>query len=112
MHNIVDGIWDMVKAYVPTGRKVQEYWGALADPDPTNLTFPAGATSLSADGKVLAFLRLTTAKPIHLLIMLHEGRQANIAPQYFSLDRFDPPIRYDELDEGSDTVVRNAAGVR
>jgi len=102
----------MVKAYVPAGRKVQEFWSALADPDPANPTFPADATSLGADGEVSAFLRLTTAKPIRLLIVLHEGRQANIAPQYFSLDRFDPPVRYVELDEDSDAVVRKAAGVR
>jgi len=70
------------------------------------------APSLGADGEVSAFLRLTIAKPIRLLIVLHEGGQANIAPQYFSLDRFDPPVRYDELDEDSDAVVRNAACVR
>jgi len=91
---------------------VQEFWVALADPDPANLTFPADATSLSADGEVSAFQRLTTAKPIRLLIMLHEGEQANVAPQYFSLDRFYLPVRYDELDEDSDAIVWNAVGVR
>jgi len=96
----------------PAWRKVREFWGALADPNPANPTFPADATSWGADGEVSAFLRLTTTKPIRLLIMLHEGGQPNIAPQCFSLDRFDPPVRYDELDEDFDAVVRNAAGVR
>ena len=108
----IDGIWAMVKAYVPGGRAVREFWGALADPDPSNPTFPADATSLRADSEVSAFLRLTTAKPIRLLIVLHQVGQANIGPHYFSLDRFDPPVTYDEHDEDSDAVVRNAAGVR
>jgi len=102
----------MVKTYIPAGRKVRDFWGDLADPDPVNPTFPADATSLGADGDVSAFLRLTTAKSIRLLIVLHEQGQANIAPGYFSLNRFDPPVRYDEHDEDSDAVVRNAAGVR
>jgi len=95
----------MVKTYIPAGRKVREFWVALADPDPANPMFPA-------DGEMSAFLRLTTAKPIRLLIVLHEQGQANIAPCYFSLDRFDSPVRYDKHDEDSDAVVRNAAGVR
>ena len=100
-----------MKAYVSAGRKVREFWGALADPNPANLTFSADATSLGADGEVSAFLQLTTAKPIRLLIVRHEGGQANIAPQNFNLHRFDPLVRYDELNEDSDTVVRNAAAV-
>jgi len=62
----------MVKTYMPTRRKVREFWDALADPDPANSRFPAEATSLGADGEVSAFPRLTTAKPIWLLIVLHE----------------------------------------
>jgi hypothetical protein len=45
----LDGIWDMVKTYIPARRQVREFWGALADPDPANLTFPADATSPGAD---------------------------------------------------------------
>jgi len=108
----LDGIWEMVKTYIPEGRKVREFWGALADPHQANPTFPADATSLAADGEVLAFLQLTTAKPIRILIVLNEAGQANIAPDHFSLDRFDPPVRYADHEEDSDAVVRNAAGVR
>jgi len=60
----------------------------------------------------LAFLRLTTAKPIRILIGPHEAGNANIAPDHFSLDRFDPLVRYADHEEDSDAVVRNAAGVR
>jgi len=45
----LDGIWEMVKTYIPEGRKVREFCGALADPDQANPTFPADATSLAAD---------------------------------------------------------------
>jgi len=70
----------MVKTYISEGRKVHESWGGLADPDQANLTFPADATILATDGKVWAFLRLTTAKPIRILIVLHEASYPNIAP--------------------------------
>jgi len=108
----LDGIWEMVKTYIPEGRKVCEFWGDLADPDQANPTFPADATSLAPDGEVLAFLRLTTAKPIRILIVLHEAGHATIAPNHFSLDRFDLPVRYADHEEDSDAVVRNAVGVR
>jgi len=108
----LDGIWEMVKTYIPERRKVREIWGALADPDHANPTFPASAISLAADGEVLAFLRLTTGKPIRILIMLHEAGHENIAPNHFSLARFDPPVRYADHEEDSDAVVHIAAGVR
>ena len=91
---------------------MREFWGALVDPAQANPTFPADATSLAADGEVLAFLRLTTAKPKRILSILHEAGKANIAPDHFSLDRFDPPVGYADHEEDSDTVVRNGAGVR
>ena len=102
----------MVKTYIPEGRKVRKFWCALADPDQANLTFPPDATSLAADRKVFTFLRLTTAKLIRILIVLHEAGHANIAPDHFSLDRFEPPVRFADHDEDSDAVVRNAASVR
>ena len=107
----LDGMLYIVKTYLPAGRKVSEFWGALANPEPATPTLPADATSLGPDGEVSAFQWLTTAKPIWLLIMLHEQGQANIAPRYFSLDRFDLPVKYNEHDEDSDAVVLNAAGV-
>jgi len=32
-HKTLDGIWEMVKTYIPEGRKVRGFWGALTDPD-------------------------------------------------------------------------------
>ena len=81
------------------------------DQDQANPTFPADATSLAADGEVLAFLHLTTAKPIQILIVLLEAGHANIAPDHFSLDRFDPSVRYADHEEGSDAMVQNPAGM-
>jgi len=59
----------------------------------------------------LAFLQLTTAKPIQILIVLLKAGKANIASDHFSLDRFDPPVRYADYKDDSNTVVWNAAGV-
>ena len=32
-HKTLDMIWEMVKIYIPEGRNVREFGGALADPD-------------------------------------------------------------------------------
>ncbi|RPB18124.1 hypothetical protein L211DRAFT_854441 [Terfezia boudieri ATCC MYA-4762] len=102
----LDGIWDMVKAYVPAGRKVREIIGALADPTPPNLTFPADYMSLNTDAE---------ANPVHLLVILHTlPPRANIPPPgaaYFELEKFAPPTEYNDYAEDSDAIVRNAAGV-
>ena len=37
----LDGIWEMVKTYIPEGRNVREFWSALVDLDQANPTFPA-----------------------------------------------------------------------
>lgn len=75
-----------MKTYILVGRKVHEFWGALVDPDQANLTFLGDSTSLATDGEVFTFLQLTPAKPIKILIMLHEVSQVNIARDHFSLD--------------------------
>ncbi|KAF8448514.1 hypothetical protein BGX38DRAFT_573894 [Terfezia claveryi] len=112
----LDGIWDMVKTYVPPDRKVREIIGALEDPTPPNLTFPADYTSLNSDAEVRAFFRMTKAKPVRLLVLLHAvPPRANTPPAradpYFELDKFDPPNEYDDFTGDSDAIVRNAAGV-
>ncbi|KAF8415844.1 hypothetical protein EV426DRAFT_710009 [Tirmania nivea] len=91
----LDGIWDMVKVYVPPNHKVREILGALEDPSPLNPTFPANHT-----------------------IVLHtpDGRE-NSPPLYptaasFAQDRFDLPNEYDDPAEDSDALVRVSAGVR
>jgi len=54
----------MLKAYEPAMRKVREFWDALPDLNPTNLTFLVDTTSLSAAGEVSVFLRPTTCKEL------------------------------------------------
>lgn len=111
----LDGIWDMVKAYVPADRKVREIIGALEDPTPPNLSFPADYTSLNSDAEVRAFFRMTKANPVRLLVILHAlPPRADTPPPgapYFDLEKFDPPNEYDDYAEDSDAIVRNAAGV-
>jgi len=108
----LDVIWEVVKPYISEGKKVREFWSALADPDQANPAFPADGTCLAANGKVLAFLQLTTAKPIRILIVLREVGLENIAPDHFCLDRFDPVVRYADHEKDSEAVVWNVVGVR
>ncbi|RPB22613.1 hypothetical protein L211DRAFT_850378 [Terfezia boudieri ATCC MYA-4762] len=111
----LDGIWDMVKAYVPAGRKVREIIGALADPTPPNLTFPADYISLNTDAEVRGFFRMTKANPVHLLVILYMlSPRANTPPPgaaYFELEKFAPLTEYDDYTEDPDAIVRNTAGV-
>jgi len=79
----------------PTWGESPRILGCPSGPDQANPTFAADATSLGADGEGSAFLWLKTAKPIRLLIVLHEQVQAIIASRYFSLERFELPVRYD-----------------
>jgi len=74
--------------------------------------FPADTTSLAADREVLALLRLRTTKAIRIMIMLQAAGQANLVPNHISLESFDPPVRYPDDEEDSDTLEQNAAGVR
>ncbi|RPB18729.1 hypothetical protein L211DRAFT_853856 [Terfezia boudieri ATCC MYA-4762] len=111
----LDGIWDMVKAYVPAGRKVHEIIGMLADPTPPNLTFPADYITLNTDTEVRGFFRMTKANPVRLLVILHTlPPRANTplpSAAYFELEKFAPLTEYDDYAEDSDAIVRNAAGI-
>ncbi|RPB23550.1 hypothetical protein L211DRAFT_849818 [Terfezia boudieri ATCC MYA-4762] len=107
--------WDMVKAYVPAGRKVREIIGALEDPTPPNLTFPADYISLHSDAEVRGFFRMTKANPVRLLVILHTlPPRANTPPPgaaYFELEKFAPPTEYNDYAKDSTAIVRNATGV-
>ncbi|KAF8428823.1 hypothetical protein BGX38DRAFT_1278387 [Terfezia claveryi] len=59
----LDGIWDMVKAYVPADRKVREILDALRDPNLPNLSFPADYTGLRSNAEVKAFFRMSKSDP-------------------------------------------------
>ncbi|RPB24898.1 hypothetical protein L211DRAFT_848705 [Terfezia boudieri ATCC MYA-4762] len=83
----LDEIWDMVKAYIPAGRKVREIIGVLEDPTPPNLTFPAD------------------------YISLHSDAESQYTPARIELKKFTPLTKYDDYAEDSDAIVRNAAGV-
>jgi len=113
----LDGICNMVKGYMSAGRTVREILAALEDPvTPVNQS--VDWTSLRSDEEVVAFLRMTNAKPIRLLIVLH--RPPGAAPVspiptglevWFPVDKFEPPLEYDDPIKDSDVVVRNIAGV-
>ncbi|RPB18379.1 hypothetical protein L211DRAFT_854186 [Terfezia boudieri ATCC MYA-4762] len=111
----LDGIWDMVKAYIPAGRKVREIIGALTDPTPSNLTFPAEYISLNTDAEMRGFFRMTKANPVCLLVILYTlPPRANIflsGAAYFELEKFAPSTEYDDYTEDSNAIVWNATGV-
>ncbi|KAF8458606.1 hypothetical protein BGX38DRAFT_1264867 [Terfezia claveryi] len=90
----LDGIWDIVKAHVPADRKVREILGALKDPNPPNLSFPADYTGLHSDMEVKAFFRMSKSDPVHLIVLLHSvPLRANTplrAHPYFELEKFIP----------------------
>ncbi|KAF8428448.1 hypothetical protein BGX38DRAFT_1147010 [Terfezia claveryi] len=50
---ILDGIWDMVKAHIPTDRKVREILGVLRDLNSPNLSFPANYIGLCSDSEFI-----------------------------------------------------------
>jgi len=107
----------MVKGYMPAGRTVWEILATLEDPvAPVNQ--PADWTSLQSDEEVVAVLRITNAKPICLLIVLHRSPSAApVSPiptgleAWFSVDKFKPPLEYDDPIENSDAIVWNIVGV-
>ncbi|KAF8455730.1 hypothetical protein BGX38DRAFT_1267015 [Terfezia claveryi] len=112
----LDGIWDMVKAHVPADRKVREILGALKDPNPPNLSFPADYTGLHSDAEVKAFFRMSKSDPVRLMVLLHSvPSRANTPPRahpYFELEKFIPRNEYEDFAKDSDANVRNVAGVR
>ena len=65
------GIWDAIQQYIPDGRTVREIQGGMDNPLTLRPWAPADITSLTTDAEVGAFLQMTEAKPILLLIILH-----------------------------------------
>ena len=45
----LDGIWDVVKAYMPAGRNIRELLGALENPTPAGATIPPDWYTLKSD---------------------------------------------------------------
>ena len=82
-----------------------------------NLQVPADWTKLQTEGEVSAFLAMTRAKPISLLIVLQKSDGAPDTPvptdpnPYFDKNSFAPVEMYDDPAEESNAVIRNAAGV-
>ena len=62
-----------VSAHIPEGRKVRELIGELENPPAADASKPPTDTShIRSDEDLDAFLRLTEAKPIKILAMLHK----------------------------------------
>ena len=112
----LDGVWQAAKTYIPQGRSIREILGALEDPTAANPSVPADSTSLKTDAEVAAFLKMTHANPIRLLLVLHRNDARPNTPlpdagdTYFPEDHFTPAM-YDDPWEDSDAIVRNAVGV-
>jgi len=99
------------------GRTVREILATLEDPV-TPVNQPADWTSLRSDEEVIAFLRMTNTKPIRLLIVLHRPPSATLVSSiptgleaWFLVDKFEPPLEYDDPIEDSDAVVQNIVRV-
>ncbi|RPB18289.1 hypothetical protein L211DRAFT_854255 [Terfezia boudieri ATCC MYA-4762] len=113
-----------VSSQLPDGWKVREIIGSLEDPDPAAgdpLIIPIATTHIRSDDELDAFLRLTEARPIKLLIVLHRDPavRANSPPPagcntntyYFNLGRFDGPEYYmDEIEDSEEEVTRRTGG--
>ncbi|RPB22309.1 hypothetical protein L211DRAFT_850629 [Terfezia boudieri ATCC MYA-4762] len=117
---------DTVSSQLPDGRKVREIIGSLEDPDPAAgdpLMISIATTHIQSDDELDAFLRLTEARLIKLLIVLHRDPavRANSPPPagcnantyYFNLGRFDGPEYYmDEIEDSEEEVTKRTGGRR
>ena len=104
------------KNYIPDGRSIREILGALED-HPAGNSVAADWTKMQTDAEVYAFLRITKANPIRLLLVLHRNDGtpdtpiAGVSNPYFASDRWEPAEVYDDPAEDSDALVRNHTGV-
>jgi hypothetical protein len=114
-----------VSAHLPDGRKVRQIIGALEnayEDDEDEDDEPADVTHIRSDDELDGFLRLTEAKPVKILVILHSAtanrpntpspRGANAETYYFSVGRFDGPEYYVDPVEDSDEEVGRRAGGR
>ena len=62
-----------ISAHIPNVQKVRKIIGALDNSDPKNNPLaPADTSNIISDNDLDAFLRLTEAKSIKLLVILHK----------------------------------------
>lgn len=112
-----------ISPHLPDGRKVREIIGALANAGPMTGGMPSDVTHIRSDEDLNAFLQLTEAKPIKLLVTLHKRQadgentpppeESNVGTYYFDLRRFDGREYYmDELEDSEEEVGKRAGGKR
>ena len=113
-----------ISAKIPNGRSVHEIIGALENARPGSETAqPSDVAHLRSDDDVDTFLRLTEAKPIKLLIILHRKIALRNTPPppgevndgyYFNPTRFDgPEYHLKKLDDSDEeTSQKPRVGMR
>ena len=72
-----------ISTHIPNGRKVRVIRGALDNADPNNNPpAPTDTSNITSDNNLDAFLQLTEAKLIKLLVILHQvaGRNSPTPP--------------------------------
>jgi hypothetical protein len=117
----IDELHVKLSSELPDGRKVREIIGALQDAaaDADAMQKPGRTTRIRSDDELDAFLRLTKAKPIKLLIILHrKPADGNNTPPpqgmttyYFKPGRFDGPEYYDDpLEDSGEEVAKRVGG--
>ena len=76
---------------------------------------PADWSYLNSNKEVKAFLRMTKAEPVKLLVILYRSTRVNTPPltssSYFALNKFQPPKQYDDPAEDSDALCWDTARV-
>ena len=107
-----------LSANIPSGRKVREIIGALQNVNDQGVL--SDVARIQSDEDLDAFLRLTEAKPIKLLAILHKvpadgantppPADVNLNNHYFKLTRFDAPEYYQDPLEDSEVEVSKRAG--
>ena len=110
----LEGIYTVVKAFLPADKCICEIRGFLLDPAPPTDDVPADWSCLNSDEEVKAFLQMTKAEPVRLLVILHRSTGANTPPlssSYFALNKFQPLEEYNDPAEDSDALRRDAARV-
>ena len=120
----IDELHVKFSSQLPEGRRVREIMGALSDPaaDTGVNQKPGRTTRIRSDDELDAFLRMTQAKPIKLLIILHkkpeDGNntpppQGMNATYYFKPGRFDGPEYYDDpLEDSGEEITKRVGGKR
>ena len=113
-----------VLAHLPDGWKVREIMGALENANAENDAgdhTPTDVTHIRSHDELDGILRLTEAKAVKILVVLHSAARGAISPPpaganknnyYFKVGRFDGPDYYVDVVEDSDEEVGKRAGGR